>query len=59
MYPDHPEANKLGCKCPVHYGNNKGDGTVIDGVRSFTVNPQCPVHADWRWWTRKPPAAAS
>jgi hypothetical protein len=56
MYPDHPEANKLGCKCPVHYGNNKGEGTVVDGIRSFTVNRDCPIHADPRWWTRPPPA---
>lgn len=55
-YPDHPEANKLGCRCPtIAGGNEKGQGTIIDGIRSFTVNPECPVHADPRWWSRPQP----
>lgn len=58
MYPDHPEANKRGCKCPAIAANNHGEGTLIDGVRSWTVNPQCPLHADPRWWATKPPAAS-
>lgn len=54
MLPDHPEANKQGCRCPVHTGNNHGEGTVIDGIRSWMINPECPIHSDWKWWTRKP-----
>ena len=60
MYPDSPEANKLGCKCPAASGGNKkGEGTLIDGVRAFTVHPECPVHSDWKWWTREPPKPAT
>jgi len=54
MYPDHPEANKLGCKCPATSPNNKGEGTIVEGIRSFIVNPACPMHSDPRWWTRPP-----
>lgn len=47
--PDSPEANGLGCSCPVG-PNNKGAGKLEDGVLSWSVNPKCPVHGDPRWW---------
>lgn len=55
MYPDSPDANRLGCKCPANSGgNNRGDGTITDGVRSYTINPECALHGDPKWWCRKP-----
>lgn len=60
MYPDSPEANKHSCKCPVHGGgNNRGEGTVIEGVKSYTVNPDCKIHGNPRWWMRAPEMPAS
>ena len=50
--PDSPEANRLGCSCPVS-GNNKGEGVFLNGARSWNVNPKCPVHADPKWWMRR------
>lgn len=52
--PDHPEANRKGCTCP-NAGNNGGSGTLSDPkegtpVRTFTVNPACPVHSNPRAW---------
>jgi hypothetical protein len=55
MYPDSVEANKHGCACPaMSGGNEKGGGTLIDGVRSWTVNPDCKIHGDPKWWCRRP-----
>lgn len=47
--PDSQEANKLGCSCPVG-PNNKGAGMLMDGVRSWEINPACPLHANPKWW---------
>lgn len=53
MLPDSPEASAKGCRCPaVSGGNNKGEGTMTDGVTVWTVNPECPIHADPKWWTK-------
>lgn len=51
--PDSIEANALGCKCPIAGnggGGSRGAGVLEDGVRSWVVDPHCPLHADPKWW---------
>ncbi len=51
--PDSPAANALGCSCPAYkngLNDKRGEGQAVDGVREFTVNPTCKLHANPQWW---------
>jgi len=55
--PDHPDANSRGCCCRRDF-NKLGEGDVVDGVRIFTINSQCTLHADPQWWmTQRRPSS--
>lgn len=54
--PDSPEANRLGCSCPATgNGMPRGEGLMIEGIRSWTVSRNCPLHSKLEFWlTRRP-----
>jgi len=51
--PDHPDANRKGCKCPTGEPNNQGAGTIVDGVKTYKISPECPLHSRPRAWFNK------
>ena len=50
--PDSPDANRLGCACPTS-PNGRGEGVLLDGVRSWTISERCPIHTKPGWWLPK------
>lgn len=58
--PDSAEANVQGCACPFLGNggtNHRGEGEMVDGVRSWTVSPACKIHGNPRWWMSTPKGA--
>lgn len=47
--PGSSEAVEKGCTCPVAKNNN-GQGVPLGAVQipSFYIDPQCPLHHDWK-----------